>query len=297
MCLEKRKLISCPPLPVWLSHWADLQVGHVYFLSKLEMAALQDFIAKNLWKRFIKSSMPPLATLVLFMKKKSGELRLCCNYWRLNDNMIQNCHPLPLILELLEKLCQAKIFMKLDLRRAYNLVQICKEDEWKMAFWTYDYFENTIIRIHQCPWGLHALYAWCVPDLLDQFAVIYLDDILVYPIVEGALGPCAHCAAASLGTPAFHKAREMPIRISHNWLSVSSDFSWGCWHGLWGSQDSTCLATSTSSQRHSMPPGPCQLLLSLHSSICPTYFAPIQPLFKKGPCLCGVRLNRTLLTT
>lgn len=97
-------------------------------------------------------SMLPLATLVLFVKKKSRELRLCCNYWGLNDTTIQNRYPLPPISELLEKLCQAKIFMKLDLRGVYNLVQICNEDEWKTAFWTRNgHFQYTIIRTHQCP--------------------------------------------------------------------------------------------------------------------------------------------------
>ncbi|KAK9395825.1 PEG10: Retrotransposon-derived protein PEG10 [Crotalus adamanteus] len=99
---------------------AKLPVGQIYSLSEPELAALRDFIDKNLRKGFIRPSTSPLAAPVLFMKK-SGELRLCCDYRKLSAITIRNRYPLPLIPEL-ERLCQAKIFIKLDLWGAYNLV-------------------------------------------------------------------------------------------------------------------------------------------------------------------------------
>ena len=49
------------------------------------------------------------------------------NYWQLNEITIKNQYPLPLISELYNKIRGAKIFIILDLKSAYNLVQIKKE--------------------------------------------------------------------------------------------------------------------------------------------------------------------------
>ncbi|KAK9395520.1 PEG10: Retrotransposon-derived protein PEG10 [Crotalus adamanteus] len=169
--------------PVYLVPDAKLPVGRIYSLSKPELAALRDFIDKNLRKGCIWPSTSPLAAPVLFVKKKSGELRLCCDYWKLNAITIRNQYPLPLIPELIERLRQAKIFTKLDLRGAYNLVRVRAEDEWKTAFRTrYGHFEYTVM-----PFGLtnapgvfmHFMHD-VFRDLLDKFVVIYLDDILIY---------------------------------------------------------------------------------------------------------------------
>ena len=76
------------------------------------------------------------------MKKKDGRLRPCSDYRGLNQVTIKNRYPLPLIPELFERLQGARIFTKLDLRGAYNLVRIHEGDEWKTAFCTqYGHFE------------------------------------------------------------------------------------------------------------------------------------------------------------
>jgi hypothetical protein len=54
----------------------------------------------------------------------------------------KNRYPLSLILGLLEQLGSAKIFTKIDLKDAYNLVQVKEGDEWKTTFRTrYGHFE------------------------------------------------------------------------------------------------------------------------------------------------------------
>ncbi|SYW86803.1 uncharacterized protein UHO2_05427 [Ustilago hordei] len=73
---------------------------------------------------------------VLFIPKKDGGLRLCVDYQGLNEITVKNRAPLPLIEEQLFLLRKARIYTKLDLRAAYNLIQIAKGDEWKTAFGT-----------------------------------------------------------------------------------------------------------------------------------------------------------------
>jgi hypothetical protein len=87
---------------------------------------------------------------ILFAKKKDGGIRLCVNYRGLNKITLKNQHPLPLITESLERLAQAKVYTKLDVREAYYIIRIREGDEWKTAFKTrYGHFEYTVM-----PFGL-----------------------------------------------------------------------------------------------------------------------------------------------
>ena len=72
------------------------------------------------------------------------------DYRGLNKVTKKNRYPLPLISGLLDQLGRAKIFTKIDLRGAYNLVRIKEEDEWKTTFCTrYGHFEYNVM-----PFGL-----------------------------------------------------------------------------------------------------------------------------------------------
>ena len=68
--------------------------------------------------------------------KKDESLRLVQDYQKLNQIIIKDKMPLPLIREIIDKLKEAKYFNKLDLIWGYNNVQIKEEDEWKVMFLT-----------------------------------------------------------------------------------------------------------------------------------------------------------------
>jgi hypothetical protein len=55
---------------------------------------------------------------------------MCVDYCGLNQFTIKNQHILPLILGLLDQLNHVKVFTKVDLCGAYNLVCIQEGDEW-----------------------------------------------------------------------------------------------------------------------------------------------------------------------
>ena len=65
----------------------------------------------------------------MFVKKKDGILRLYINYRKLNDITIKNRYLLLNVTELRDRLANAKIFTKLDLREGYYLIRIKKGDE------------------------------------------------------------------------------------------------------------------------------------------------------------------------
>ena len=58
------------------------------------------------------------------MSKKDNDLRFCIDYRDLNAIIIKNRHPLFLIFETLNRLCELKIFTKLNLKNVYYKLRI-----------------------------------------------------------------------------------------------------------------------------------------------------------------------------
>ena len=77
-----------------------------------------------------------LPTLVLFVKKKDGGLRLCVDFRALNKVTKKDHYPLPLIADLLDAPGLARIYSKINLKHTYHLVRITEGDEPKTAFRT-----------------------------------------------------------------------------------------------------------------------------------------------------------------
>ncbi len=77
----------------------------------------------------------------------------------------------------------AKYFTKLDLRNAYNLIRIREGDEWKTAFSTtnghYEYLVMPFGLVNS-PSVFQAFINDVFRDMLGQWAIVYMDDILIY---------------------------------------------------------------------------------------------------------------------
>lgn len=157
--------------------------GPIYSLSILEQEELRRYLDDMLEKGFITPSESPAASPILFVKKKDGSLRLCVDYRRLNAITIKNRYPIPLIGDLLDQLRYAKIFTKIDLRGAHNLLRIAAGEEWKTAFRTrFGLFEYKVMPfgLTNAPASFQHLMNYVFRDMLDVSVIVYLDDILVY---------------------------------------------------------------------------------------------------------------------
>ncbi|KAJ1573896.1 hypothetical protein NDA12_004071 [Ustilago hordei] len=157
--------------------------GPIYSLSEHELKTLREYLEENLAKGFISPSDSLAASPILFVKKKDGSLRLCVDYRGLNQITIRNRYPLPLIDELLDRLCKARFFTRIDLRGAYNLLRIAKGDEWKTAFCTrYGLFQYNVMPfgLTNAPASFQHLMNDTFKDMLDRSLIIYLDDLLIY---------------------------------------------------------------------------------------------------------------------
>ena len=120
---------------------------------------------------------------MLFVKKKDGMLRLCVDYRQLNKMTVKNKYPLPMIDDLFDQLRGASVFSKIDLRSGYHQLRIKDTNVHKTTFRTwYGHYEFLVM-----PFGFtNASSAFM--DLMnhvfrpyvDQFVVVFIDDILVY---------------------------------------------------------------------------------------------------------------------
>ena len=83
--------------------------GPIYSLGPVELKTLKAYIETNLANGFIRPSKSPPGAPVLFDRKSDGSLRLCVDYRGLNNLMIKNRYPLPLIGESLDRLERANV--------------------------------------------------------------------------------------------------------------------------------------------------------------------------------------------
>ena len=74
-------------------------------------------------KGWIRLSVSPYGAPLLFVCKKSGELRMCIDYHALNRQTKLDVFPIPRIADLLDRLGCARFFSSVDLATAYH--QIC----------------------------------------------------------------------------------------------------------------------------------------------------------------------------
>ena len=106
----------------------------MYPLSREETVAMETYVTESLGQGYIRPSISPVSSNFFFVK--DGGLRPCIDYRGLNQITVKYSYPLPLITGVTESLHGARIFTKLDLRSAYDLVHIRAGDEWKTAFST-----------------------------------------------------------------------------------------------------------------------------------------------------------------
>jgi hypothetical protein len=87
-----------------------------------------------------------MALPIFFVKKRNGKLCPTQDYRKLNKLTIKNQYLLPLISKLINKLSDAKVFIKMDVQWGYNNSQIKEGDKWNATFHTnLGLFEPTIM--------------------------------------------------------------------------------------------------------------------------------------------------------
>src|SRR6266436_617591 len=152
--------------------------------SPTEQKELDKFLRENLANRCICPSKSPIGAPVFFIKKKEDSLHLVQDYWKLNKITIKNSYLLPLVSNVLTRLCDVEWFTTLDLHWGFNNIQLKEGDEWKAAFsMNRGLFKPLIMFFGLC--NLPATFQTMMNNILCPFinhneAICYMDDILIH---------------------------------------------------------------------------------------------------------------------
>ena len=133
----------------------------------------------------IQPSLSPWASGIVMVKKKSGELRFCCDFRPLNEVTIKDAYPLPRIDESLARLGNAKIYTSIDLVWAFWQIPLRKADRHKTAFAC----ELGLFEWRRMPFGLcnaSATFQRAIARALQKIVnrkgsmvMAYVDDIVI----------------------------------------------------------------------------------------------------------------------
>ena len=143
----------------------------------------QQQIAQMLEQGIIQESSSPWLAFSVFVHKRNGKIRICIDYRELNKWTDKNSYPLPLPNEVQDRLGIAQVFTKLDCRKGFWQVPIAPEHQATTAFSPgpgMGLFE--FLRLPFSLTGSPGTFQRLMDHVLWglPFAMVYVDDILVY---------------------------------------------------------------------------------------------------------------------
>ena len=147
---------------------------------------VREHIQGLLAKKIIVESHSPYASPIVIVRKKDGTLRLCVDYRRLNAKTVGYAYPFPRIQESFDALVGAQYFTTLDLASRYHQIAMHPTDQPKTAFVTpFGLYEYTRMPfgLATAPATFQRLIHGVMSDFMYNFALVYLDDILVFSVI------------------------------------------------------------------------------------------------------------------
>ncbi|KAA3483138.1 Transposon Ty3-G Gag-Pol polyprotein [Gossypium australe] len=156
-------------------------------MAPKELKELKLQLYKLLDKGFIRPSVSPWGALVLFIKKKDCSMRMCMDYHQLNKLTVNNKYPLSRINNLFDQFRGASMFLKINIHSGYHWLKVKEVDVHKTTFKTrYGHYEILIMPfgLNNAPVAFMDLMKRVFQPYVDQFFVVFIDDILVYSKTE-----------------------------------------------------------------------------------------------------------------
>ena len=116
-------------------------------------------------------------------KPHSSELRCVIDYRKLNEVTIGDEYPQPMVVELLDKLKNAKYFSKMDLLSGFHQVRMAEGDKHKTAFsspfGTFA-FEVMPLGLKNASKTFQRMVEYVLREQLGKSVIVFIDDILVF---------------------------------------------------------------------------------------------------------------------
>ncbi|CAH8536658.1 unnamed protein product [Dicrocoelium dendriticum] len=150
----------------------------VHFQEELK-CMIEDMLRQDI----IRPSNSPWASPIVLVKKKSGDLRLCVDYRKLNAITRKDSFPLPRIDDTMDALAGSHWFTTLDLASGYWQVELHPDDRCKSAFVVpsglYE-FQTMPFGLTNAPATFQRLMHTALSGMIPESCLVYLDDIIVH---------------------------------------------------------------------------------------------------------------------
>ena len=148
-----------------------------------ERKILDDQVTEWLEQGIIEPCQSEYASQAVIVKKKNGAYRVCFDFRKINDKIIKDRYPLPLIEDQLDRLQKARYFSTLDLKNGFFHVEMDEESKKYTAFVTH----NGHYQFRKVPFGLcnsPAIFQRFIntifQDLIAKNMVLpYMDDLII----------------------------------------------------------------------------------------------------------------------
>ena len=133
-------------------------------------------------------SQSPWCNAMVLVRKKDGGLRFCFDFCRLNSRTKKDAYLLPRMQETMESMVGTRFFSTMDLKSGFWQVKMAKDSQQYTAFTVGSMGVYEFLRM---PYGLcnapatfQRLMQNCLGELNLTYALIYLDDIIVFSRTE-----------------------------------------------------------------------------------------------------------------
>ncbi|GFT14063.1 retrovirus-related Pol polyprotein from transposon 297 [Trichonephila clavipes] len=131
----------------------------------------------------IRPSSAEYASPIVMVKKKDGSSRMCIDYRKLNQKLVKDKFPLPIIEDVLDTLQEAKVYSTLDLRNGFFHVDVDEDCRKYTSFIVPDgqfEFNKSSFRTNTSPGVFQRYVSSIFRDLTRKGIVIsYLDDLVI----------------------------------------------------------------------------------------------------------------------
>jgi hypothetical protein len=141
-----------------------------------------DLLAKNI----IRKSKYPWSCAAFYVIKnvelERGSPRLVINYKPLNDVLEWIRYPIPNRKNLVNRLSEALVFSKFDMKSRFWQIQINDRDRYKIAFTTpFGHYEWNVMpfSLKNAPSEFQRIMKYIL-NPFSHLAIVYIDDVLIY---------------------------------------------------------------------------------------------------------------------
>ena len=149
---------------------------------------VREHIQEMLDRGAIHPSQSPWCNAVVLVQKKDGGLWFCIDFCQLNSRTKKDAYPLPRMQETMESMVGTWFFSTMDLKSGFWQVKMAKDSQQYTAFTVgsmgvYE-FLRMLYRLCNALATFQRLMQNCLGELNLTYALIYLDDVIVFSRTE-----------------------------------------------------------------------------------------------------------------